>query len=114
MTLAELAETLNASPRQIRFLVAEGILPSAQKTGRKADAYSEVHLTTARRYFALHRMGMKPSSIKVLMALDEVVPIFQKHGVEVRVAPTTSAETVDITELTKEIANALKTYFSKE
>lgn len=71
MTLAELAERIGTSPRQIRFLIAEGILPSANKTGRAADAYGEEHLVKAQRYLALHRMGMKPASIKVLMAFDD-------------------------------------------
>ena len=41
MTLTELAEQLSVAPRQIRFLIAEAILPAANKTGRSADAYVE-------------------------------------------------------------------------
>ena len=44
MTLAEFAEHLGITPRQIRFMIAEEILPSANKTGRSADAYGEEHV----------------------------------------------------------------------
>ena len=77
MTLSELAERLGVPARQIRFLIAEGILPPAAKTGRAADGYDEAHVLLGQRYFALHRMGMKPGSIKVLLAFDQAVPILQ-------------------------------------
>lgn len=112
MTLAELVEQLAVSPRQIRFLIAEGILPAAEKTGRAADAYGETHLARARRYLALYRMGMKPASIKVLMSFDEAIPIFQRSGVELRVADTGAA--VDVEALIADLSATLRTYFSKD
>jgi len=77
MTLAEFATHLGVTPRQIRFMIAEEILPSANKTGRSADAYGEEHALSAQRYLAFYRLGMKPASIKVLMAFDDAVPIIQ-------------------------------------
>lgn len=112
MTLAELAEELGVSPRQIRFLIAEEILPAAEKTGRAADAYGEAHLNRARRYFALYRMGMKPSSIKVLMSFDEAIPIFQHAGVELRVAEGVGE--VDVEDLVARLSQTIRTYFSKD
>ncbi|MCW1918022.1 helix-turn-helix domain-containing protein [Rhodobacter sp. KR11] len=112
MTLAELADHLGVSPRQIRFLIAEDILPAAEKTGRAADAYTETHLAQARRYFALYRMGMKPASIKVLMSFDQAIPIFQASGVELRIAA--SAEPVDVEALIADLSKAVRTYFSKD
>jgi DNA-binding transcriptional MerR regulator len=113
MTLAELAEGIGTAPRQIRFLIAEGILPPANKTGRAADAYGEEHLIKAQRYLALHRMGMKPASIKVLMAFDDAVPIVQSGGVELRVSPDIAPEAIDIDAVLADIAAALRTYVSK-
>ena len=113
MTLAELAERIGAAPRQIRFLIAEGILPPANKTGRAADAYGEDHLIKAQRYLALHRMGMKPASIKVLMAFDDAVPIVQAGGVELRVSPDIAPEAIDVDAVVAEISDALKTYVSR-
>jgi len=114
MTLLELANALGAAPRQIRFLIAEGILPAAQKTGRSADAYGDDHLRRAQRYLALHRMGMKPASIKVLMAFDEAVPILQEQGVELRVGPCADPATLDLAALVQKITEALRLYVGKE
>lgn len=113
MTLAELADRIGTAPRQIRFLIAEGILPPANKTGRAADAYDDDHLIKAQRYLALHRMGMKPASIKVLMTFDEAVPIAQFGGVELRVSPDIPPETLDVDAIVTEITAALKTYVAK-
>lgn len=113
MTLSELAEHVGTSPRQIRFLIAEGILPPASKTGRTADAYDEKHLTKAQRYLALYRLGMKPASIKVLMSFDDAIPIAQVQGVELRVSPDISPDSIDVEAVLDEIAAVLKTYASK-
>ena len=96
MTLSDLAERLGIPPRQIRFMIAEGILPAASRTGRAADAYDEAHVTKGQRYLALHRLGMKPGSIKVLMEFDDAVPILQARGVELRVDPQRPLEDFDI------------------
>jgi len=114
MTLLELTNALDVAPRQIRFLIAEGILPAAQKTGRSADAYGDDHLRRAQRYLALHRMGMKPASIKVLMAFDEAVPILQEQGVELRVGPGADPATLDLAALVQKITEALRLYARKE
>lgn len=114
MTLAELAEALDVAPRQIRFLISEGILPAAQKTGRSADAYGAEHLRRAQRYLALHRMGMKPASIKVLMSFDDAVPILQEQGVELRVGPAFDPATLDLEALAERITEALRLYVGKD
>lgn len=110
MTLAELADRLGTQPRQIRFMIAEGILPPASKTGRSADAYDETHVVTGQRYLALYRMGMKPGSIKVLMAFDAAIPILQDHGVEVRVDPQAAPNELDIEAILKSVRQALITF----
>ena len=114
MTLVELAEAVDVPPRQIRFMIAEGVLPPASKTGRAADAYGEEHLSKARRYMMLHKLGMKPSAIKVLMAFDEAIPIFQTSGIEVRVDPNVDPKEIDLKSTLEAISKALKAYTSKE
>ena len=114
MTLQELADKLGVAARQIRFLIAEGILPAAQKTGRSADAYGDEHLRHAQRYLALHRMGMKPASIKVLMTFDDAVPILQEQGVEVRMGPSVDPSTLDLDALVQKITEALRLYVGKD
>lgn len=114
MTLTELADRLGIQPRQIRFMIAEGILPPAAKTGRSADAYGEAHVVKGQRYLALYRMGMKPGSIKVLMAFDDAVPILQAHGVELRISPEVSPAEMDIERILGEVEQALKSYKNGE
>lgn len=114
MTLIELADALGVPARQIRFLITEGILPPASKTGRAADAYDVEHVQRGQRYLALHRMGMKPGSIKVLMAFDDAVPIFQENGVELRVNPEVSPKDLDVEVVLRQIERSLRTYVGKE
>lgn len=113
MTLNDLAERLGVPARQIRFLIAEGILPPAAKTGRAADGYDEAHVLKGKRYLALHRMGMKPGSIKVLMAFDDAVPILQAGGVEMRVNPGVSPEAIDIEAVLAAVEATLRAYVAK-
>ena len=113
MTLAELADRLGIPPRQIRFMIAEGILPPAARTGRSADAYDDTHVTKGQRYLALHRMGMKPGSIKVLMAFDDAVPILQGHAVELRVDPQVPPEELDVDAILVAVGAALRAYTNK-
>jgi DNA-binding transcriptional MerR regulator len=114
MTLAELADRLGIQPRQIRFMIAEGILPPAAKTGRSADAYEEAHVVKGQRYLALHRMGMKPGSIKVLMAFDDAVPILQEGGVELRINPQVAPQELDVEAILVAVEQALRTYKNEE
>jgi hypothetical protein len=58
-------------------------------------------------------MGMKPASIKVLMAFDDAVPIAQSGGVELRVSPDIAPDAIDIDAVLADIAAALTTYVSK-
>lgn len=113
MTLAELADQLGIPSRQIRFMIAEGILPPAARTGRSADAYDATHVTKGQRYLALHRMGMKPGSIKVLMAFDDAVPILQGHAVELRVDPQIPPEELDVEAILAAVGTALRAYTNK-
>jgi DNA-binding transcriptional MerR regulator len=113
MTLAELADRLSIPQRQIRFMIAEGILPPAARTGRSADGYDEAHVTKGQRYLALHRMGMKPGSIKVLMAFDGAVPIFQSHAVELRIDPQVPPNELDVEAILAAVGAALRTYTDK-
>jgi DNA-binding transcriptional MerR regulator len=113
MTLAELADRLGIPPRQIRFMIAEGIIPAATRTGRSADAYDETHVVKGQRYLALHRLGMKPGSIKVLMAFDDAVPILQEQGVELRVDPHVPPTELDVDAILTAVRTALGTYVNR-
>lgn len=113
MILAELADRLGIPPRQIRFMISEGVLPPAARTGRSADAYDETHVTKGQRYLALHRMGMKPGSIKVLMAFDDAIPILQGHGVELRIDPQVPPEELEVEAILAAVGAAIRAYTNK-
>jgi DNA-binding transcriptional MerR regulator len=114
MTLQELSDALGVPPRQIRFMIAEGCLPPAKATGRAADAYDEGHLAKGRRYITLHRLGMKPAAIKVLMAFDEALPIFQGLGLELRLDPSVDPQTIDFDTAIAALSEALRAHLVKE
>ena len=67
-------------------------------------------MTKGQRYLALHRLGMKPGSIKVLMEFDDAVPILQAHGVELRVDPQRPPDELDIDAILTAVGVALRTY----
>ena len=114
MTLQELSDALDVPPRQIRFMIAEGCLPPANSTGRAADAYDASHLARGRKYVTLHRLGMKPQAIKVLMAFDDAIPIFQDHGLELRVDPSLDPKKINLKAALSDLTHALRAYLSKE
>ena len=114
MTLQELSDALGVPPRQIRFMITEGCLPAAMTTGRAADAYDEEHLAAGRRYIALHKLGMKPAAIKVLMAFGEALPIFQGLGLELRIDPSVDPKTINIDEAIEALSQALHDHLAKE
>ena len=95
-------------------MIAEGILPPAAKTGRSADAYEEAHVVKGQRYLALYRMGMKPGSIKVLMAFDDAVPILQEGGIELRIDPQVTPQELDVEAILGAVEQALRTYKNEE
>ena len=70
-------------------------MPSANKTGRSADAYGKEHVLRAQRYLAFYRLGKKPASIKVLIAFDDAVPIVQSEGVELIIDPSIAPKNID-------------------
>jgi len=114
MTLIELSEALKVPPRQIRFMISEGCMPPANGTGRGADAYDETHLIKGRRYINLHKLGMKPQAIKVLMAFDEAIPIYQNLGVELRIDPSADISKIDQEYLISQISDALRAYLKRD
>jgi hypothetical protein len=58
-------------------------------------------------------MGMKPGSIKVLMAFDDAVPILQGHAVELRVDPQVPPEELDVEAILAAVRAALGAYTNK-
>jgi DNA-binding transcriptional MerR regulator len=65
MNIHELTELTEETPRQIRYLVAEGLMP-APDGGRSNASYGDVHVAAIRAYQRLRTLGFKPAAIKLL------------------------------------------------
>lgn len=113
MTLDELAKAVGVPARQIRFMIAEGCVPPARVRGPAADPYGEEHLAQALRYTHLHGLGFAPAAIKVLMAFDDAIPVFQENGVEVRVGKDFDPRTFDADAVIDAIRSALLRFAGK-
>ena len=67
MTLAELAQALDLPPRQVRYLIAEAIIPPARTLGRGANAFDDSHLLAGRAFKALAAQGHGVRKAKALL-----------------------------------------------
>lgn len=92
MTLAELAQRLGSPPRQIRYLIAEGILPPSGETGRGADGYGDNHVWLGEKFKEMNDIGFSVKAIKLMLDngiisinRDGGLPIYQSAAVEVRI-----------------------------
>jgi DNA-binding transcriptional MerR regulator len=71
VTIIELAEAVGETPRQIRYLIAEGLIPGPEGSRARPD-YGAVHVQAIRRYQALRQEGMKPSQVKALLEAERL------------------------------------------
>jgi DNA-binding transcriptional MerR regulator len=71
MTIIELADAVAETPRQIRYLIAEGLIPGPEGSRARPD-YGVVHVEGIRRYQALRQEGMKPSQVKALLEAERL------------------------------------------
>ncbi len=84
MTLNELCEAVGMPARQIRYLIAEGALPSATGTGRGADAYTDEHLRLARDCKRLLDANVGVRALKGVLAAEARDVLYRDARVELR------------------------------
>ncbi len=70
MNLQEFGELVGEAPRQLRFLITEGVIPKPEGT-RKHPIYDQRHVDAVRRYAALRQE----------FSLSQVKAILQKEGI---------------------------------
>ncbi len=63
--MSEFCERTGLTPREVRFLIAEGFMPSPDG-GRAHATYGAAHLEAVAFYKDARRKGLKPSDIKKL------------------------------------------------
>ena len=80
MTLKELCERLELEPRQVRYLIAEGIMPPAAKLGVAADGYGDEHLRRGELFKRLHAEGL---GVRAIAA--ELSVVARRAGLELRI-----------------------------
>ncbi|HEY4251538.1 MAG TPA: helix-turn-helix domain-containing protein [Roseomonas sp.] len=71
MNIQELADMVAETPRQIRYLIAEGIIPPPGGSRTRPD-YGPAHVAAVHRYRALRDQGLKPSGIRALLLAESL------------------------------------------
>lgn len=86
MHIRELVARTGISERQVRYLIAEGFMPSP--TGGRATAdYSEAHVEAIQRYTGLRDLGFPPAAIRKLLEAKEGAPFPVAPGITLVVDP---------------------------
>ena len=66
MRLAEFTALVGENPRQVRYLISEGLMPAPDGVS-SAASYGDRHAEAVRRYQALRAEGMRPGQIKAML-----------------------------------------------
>ena len=86
MRIKELIERTGVAERQVRYLIAEGFVPSPRGGRANAD-YGEDHVTAIQRYMRLREVGFPPAAIKLLLQAREGAPFAVAPGITLVVDP---------------------------
>lgn len=112
MKIQELAAKAGVAERQIRYLIAEGFVPSPRGGRANAD-YGDDHVVSIRRYMRLRDLGFPPAAIKLLLEAREGAPFPVAPGVTLVVDPELLASGQPVKPLTDRV-NTLLTEILKE
>lgn len=89
LNITELADAFGETPRQIRYLIAEGFIPAPGGSRTKPE-YGDEHVAAIARYKTLRR-DYRPGQIKVLLDVERQVakggPITLVPGVTLTILP---------------------------
>ncbi|WP_458098540.1 MerR family transcriptional regulator [Roseomonas sp. WA12] len=72
MTITELARAVGETPRQIRYLISEGFIPSPQGSRAKPN-YGPSQAAAIQRYQLLREEGLRPSQIKAMFEAEQLL-----------------------------------------
>lgn len=84
--MRELTRLTRVTERQVRYLIAEGFVPSPRGGRTNAD-YGDDHVAAIRRYNRLRDLGFPPAAIKLLLQAREGAPFTVAPGLTVVVDP---------------------------
>jgi DNA-binding transcriptional MerR regulator len=86
MNMRELTRRTRVTERQVRYLIAEGFIPSP-RGGRATADYGGDHVAAIRRYDRLRELGFPPAAIKLLLQAREGAPFAVAPGITLVVDP---------------------------
>jgi hypothetical protein len=95
LRLKQLIELTGTTERQIRYLIAEGFVPSPRGGRANAD-YDDEHLEAVIRYGRLKELGFPPAAIRLLMGATAGIPFPISRGVTLVVDTAQLASGADV------------------
>ena len=117
MNIRDLIRLTAIPERQVRYLIAEGFVPSPRGGRANAD-YGDDHVAAIRRYVRLRDLGFPPAAIKLLLQAKEGVPLVVAPGVTLVVDPNligSGAESGPLVERIQDLlADLLKEHTSND
>ena len=73
MNIRDLTARTGLAERQVRYLIAEGLIPPP-RGGRSNADYTEDHVAAITRYVRLRDLGFPPAAIKLLIQSGKGAP----------------------------------------
>jgi MerR family transcriptional regulator, copper efflux regulator len=107
----DLVSITGATPRQIRYLIAEGFVPPPIG-GRTYAIYNDIHVTAIRRYDRLRSLGFPPAAIRLLLEAREGIPVPITDGLTLVIAPELIGSGGDVTGIAAKAASKVEEYLS--
>ena len=108
MNIRELAASTGVTPRQIRFLIAEGFVPPPEG-GRSTAEYGAEHAAAIDRYMALKATGLPPAAIRILLENEIAAAFPVMPGISLHVDPQLLGGPIDKDLVLKRIQSVLET-----
>ena len=94
MHIRELCARTGIVERQVRYLIAEGIVPPPRGGRANAD-YGDDHVAAVRRYLRLRELGFPPAAIRLLLQARDGAPFPVAPGVTLVIDPELLASGAD-------------------
>jgi DNA-binding transcriptional MerR regulator len=113
LKLDDLVGATGATPRHIRYLIAEGFMPPPTG-GRTHATYSNVHVTAIGRYERLRSLGFPPAAIRLLLDAREGIPVPIVNGLTLVIAPDLIFSGGDAAGIAAKCAMKIEELLSKE
>ena len=107
MNINELATRSGAAERQIRYMIAEGIVPSPRGSRSQPD-YGDDHVAAIQRYLAFRALGFPPAAIRLLGDKDELVALPIIDGLSLLIDPRLVGQKLDVPAIVSRLTATLK------